>query len=152
MEKFNKIFNNYYKISEKIGTYNSIERFNGKEETNRKSETCLIRVYSKTIYEGLVKNGIVQNKIYSTIFPKIEDKVLFLHFLRGYIDGDGSYCIKKVKGHKYPRISIQAKNKLALQYIVDKLNEDFGIKAYIHKDRECFKFEISRKHDYLQTY
>ena len=150
LKKFNKIFNNYYKISKKIGTYNSIEKLNGKKETNRKSETCLIRVYSKTIYEGLVKNGIVQNKTYSTIFPKIEDKVLFLHFLRGYIDGDGSYCIKKVKEHKYPRISIQGNNNLALQYIVDKLNKDFSIKAYIHKDRECFKLEISRKHDCLK--
>ena len=157
LNKFNSIFNNYYKVTKKIKNYNSIDILNGHEPTNKKSEMCLIRVYSKSIYEGLNKNGIVQNKTYSNIFPKIEDKYLFLHFLRGYIDGDGSYIIKTeqrqyktLKEYKYPKIAIQGNNLNIFEYIVEKLQNDFNIKAHIYKDRKCYKLEVARKNDCLK--
>ena len=57
LNKFNSIFNNYYKVTKRIKSYNSVDILNGHEPTNKKSEMCLIRVYSKSIYEGLNKNA-----------------------------------------------------------------------------------------------
>lgn len=157
LNKFNSIFNNYYKVIKKVGNYNSIEILNGKEPTNRVSEACLIRIYSKSIYEGLIKNGVVQNKTYSNIFPKIEDNVLFLHFLRGYIDGDGSYVIKDVerqyktlKKYKYPQITIEGNNLNMFKYIIERLQNDFNITSRVYKDRKCYKLEIAKKSDCLK--
>lgn len=147
LNKFNKIFNNYYKVSTKIGNYNSIDRMHNRPIANRIYKSCVIRVYSKSIYEGLAKNGIIQNKTNSNVFPKIDDDDLFLHFLRGYIDGDGSYSIKKIKKYKYPRISIESNNKKILEHISKRLKETFNIKSSIHSDKSCFKLEIYKTND-----
>ena len=157
LKKFNKIFNNYYKIQKKIKNYNSVEKLNGRIETNRVGEMCLIRIYSKSIYEGLVKNNIVQNKTCSKIYPRIEDKVLFLHFLRGYIDGDGSYSLittkreySTLKEYKYPSISIEGNNYEMFDYIINKLKNDFDIKANVYPDGTSYKFQIRRQKDCIK--
>ena len=121
--KLNHIFNDYYKITKKMKSLNQIDRFNDNVERNKYSEMCSIRIYSKSIYNGLISNNIVQNKTKSNIFPKINDKKLFLHFLRGYIDGDGSYIIRHIRGNEYPQISIAGNNAYMFEYIIKRLKE-----------------------------
>lgn len=146
LNKFNKIFNDYYNVSKKISNYDSIDICGGRDPRGKVRESCIIRIYSKTICEGLVKNGVVQNKTNSEIFPKIQNKELFLHFLRGYIDGDGSYVVRNNK-YKTPIISIQGNNIHMHNYIINKLDEFFGIKAYVRPDRTSYKLSIRRKTD-----
>lgn len=150
LNKFNSIFNNYYKVTKKIKTYDAIDRLNNKPISNRVGEMCLIRIYSKSICDGLIKNNVVPGKTYSSIYPMINDKKLFLDFLRGYIDGDGSYSIKKVKNHKYPRITIQGNNKECFEYISNRLKKEFNIASSIYSDRQYFKFEIHKTKDCME--
>lgn len=150
LNKINKIFNDYYKIKIKNKTYNAVEKLNNKPITNRPFQTCVIRIYSKKIVTDLENNGIVQNKTNSKIFPKIQDKEMFLHFLRGYIDGDGSYTIRSLKSYKYPQISIAGNNKYIFEYIINKLKEDYGFVSYYYKDRDCYKWQLRRKDDCLK--
>ena len=60
------------------------------EERSYKMNT--FRVCSKKIVEDLIKLGCVQNKSLILKFPSEEQvpKKLWMHFIRGYFDGDGS--------------------------------------------------------------
>lgn len=132
---FNSVFNNYYKIA---------TRKRKSPKTDNIINTCYIRIYSKSIVEDLINNDIVENKSHSSIYPKIDNDELFLHFLRGYIDGDGSYNIKKVKSNNniyyYPRINIACINLECLNYIKARLLK-FGINCYITEG----KLEVNKK-------
>lgn len=51
-----------------------------------------LEVYSKHMCEQLEKYGMPQNKSLILKFPEWLSEDLYSHFLRGYFDGDGSYC------------------------------------------------------------
>lgn len=147
LKKFNSIFNDYYSISTRKRSMNSLDELNNKKQSNRLNETCFIRIYNKKIVNDLIKNNIVQNKTCSKIFPIIENKEMFLHFLRGYIDGDGSYVIdNKNRFH----ITIQGNNKECFEFISKKILDDFNIHCTIRKDRDCWKLCIDRKQEVLE--
>lgn len=147
LNKFNSIFGNYYKISTRKRKMDYVDKLNDRPITNRYAETCLLRIYSKKIVNDLINNGIVQNKTNSNIFPIINDNDMFLHFLRGYIDGDGTYFIDK---KNRIRISIQGNNIECFKFIKEKLERDFNIHSCIIKDRNCWKFYIGRKKEVLK--
>lgn len=125
----------------------SLDILNGNEVSNRLNKTCLIRIYNKEIVNDLIKNNIVQNKTNSDIFPIINDDNMFLHFLRGYIDGDGSYVIDSKNRYI---ISIQGNNKKCFEFISNKLLTSFNIDSYILKDKTGWKFNIRKKDDVLK--
>ena len=147
LEKFNKIFNNYYKITTRARKMDSLDILNGNEVSNRLNKTCLIRIYNKKIVNDLINNNIVQNKTNSNIFPIINNNDMFIHFLRGYIDGDGSYVVDNKNRYI---ISIQGNNKKCFEFISNKLLTDFNISSYISKDRDCWKLNIRKKSDVLK--
>lgn len=147
LHKFNKNFNNYYKVNSKISNYNSLDRLNGQKIRNKQCVNCIIRVYSKSIYLDLLDKNIVQNKSYSEVFPRIEDNTLFLHFLRGYIDGDGTYCFKKNKNKSYPNISILGNNLAIFEFIKEKMEKDFELHSIIYLSNTCYKLSFSRQNE-----
>ena len=51
-----------------------------------------LEFYSSHICKTLEKLGMVQNKSLILTFPTLLDKSLYSHFIRGYFDGDGSFC------------------------------------------------------------
>ena len=53
-----------------------------------------LEVYSKHMCEQLDKLGMHQNKSLILEFPDWLSEDLYSHFIRGYFDGDGSYCYK----------------------------------------------------------
>lgn len=55
-----------------------------------------LTVYSMYMCRTLEKYGVFQNKSLILEFPTWLDKTLINHFVRGYFDGDGSYCHHKV--------------------------------------------------------
>lgn len=62
-------------------------------------------VFNKHICESLITIGMVQNKSLVLEFPNIP-KELYSHFIRGYFDGDGSFCPHYLKNGKFqPLIS-----------------------------------------------
>lgn len=64
---------------------------------------------SKKFKDDLIKQGCTENKSLTIKFPTEEQvpKYLIHHFIRGYIDGDGTYVLKKnvYKGKKKTTIS-----------------------------------------------
>lgn len=57
-------------------------------------------IFNKHICESLVNIGMVQNKSLVLEFPDIH-KELYSHFIRGYFDGDGSFCAHYLKSGKF---------------------------------------------------
>lgn len=53
---------------------------------------CKLLVTSNILAEGLIKHGCVTNKTELLTFPDWLNEDLKIHFIRGYIDGDGSVC------------------------------------------------------------
>lgn len=56
---------------------------------------CKLLVTSNILAEGLIKHGCVTNKTELLTFPDWLNEDLKIHFIRGYIDGDGSVCYWK---------------------------------------------------------
>ena len=95
-----------------------------------KTESCVLRVYSKPLVDDLIANNIDFNKTLSDKFPIVDDNYFF-DYLRGYFDGDG--CIYNNRGRL--RIQIVCAIRNTLDYLKDKLNQ-YGIRTEIYKERE----------------
>ena len=139
-------------FNEEIGGVHKIYRKHKKlricnNENITETDSSVIRVYSNPFVSGLIRNGIDFNKTKSDIFPKVDD-VLFADFLRGYIDGDG--CIHEMKPGILA-VHITGANKLALQYIQDKLLTLYDIHASLYTEAEmkhrlyCFRRDDVRR-------
>jgi hypothetical protein len=67
--------------------------FKDKKYSDRISHTASITVYSKKIYDDLIKHGVSERKTFTLTFPTWMPKNLLRHFIRGYFDGDGSVTL-----------------------------------------------------------
>lgn len=155
LHNINKVFNNHFKITkyERDAT-ETLTKLNGKIYEKKILKMCKIRVFSREIVEDLIKNGVVVNKTKSKEFPIIEDDELFLSFLKGYIDGDGSYLIYtknnvKDKNKKYFKITIAGNNRDFFEHISKRLAK-MDIRSGISKDKESWKFRIDSTYDTIK--
>jgi intein-encoded DNA endonuclease-like protein len=145
LNKFNNSIQGNYEITERKRT----------SDFGRESlvvgETCRIRVYSIKMCEDLINLGIIPQKTYNqTNLPNIPDEYFF-DFLRGYIDGDGTYGIRKKSNYDYfyPVISLVCFNKSVLYLIQDELKKH-DITAYVYDDKNCGKLMVRRKKEVVQ--
>ena len=95
-----------------------------------KNDSDILRVYSKALVLGLMKNGIETNKSQKDAYPTVS-RNLFFDFLRGYIDGDGCFY---TKGNS-TTMHITCSSNAPLLYIRDTLFE-YGIKTVVRKETE----------------
>lgn len=115
---------------------------------------------SNEICKVLTKYGMGANKTYSeNINTKLISNKFFMHFLRGYFDGDGCVCFttgkKQIKGKTYNynnyNWSITSNTKNHLLEIQKRLSHVFDIHANILKDtRGYFLLEVNRKRDFFK--
>lgn len=103
--------------------------FNGYEyDTN----TSRLRVYSKEIVCGLISNGVVANKTYSTEYPKL--LAYKRDFVRGFLDGDG--CITNSnRGNLI--VTFTNANKGFLSYLRDMIFSECGVLGTIYTENDC---------------
>lgn len=87
LRKFNKSIQGNYKITDR---WRSCEISSRDKETLH--HTCVIRVYSRKMYDSLCACGLSQDKSYIVKFPDIEPH-LVRHYIRGYFDGDGCFSV-----------------------------------------------------------
>lgn len=105
------------------------------------SEMCLFRLNRKELVEDLISHNILPNKTYRTEFPVLED-AYFFDFLRGYMDGDGCICIDK-KHHNYPTVSFVGNNFLLLDYIKNKMLNNYSITSSLYKRKDKETYQLS---------
>ena len=77
---------------------------------DKEFKSCELNLYSVKMVEDLIDKGCVPRKSLILTFPSEEvvpDELLF-HFIRGYIDGDGTLCLKwsKARQKYYPSVSL----------------------------------------------
>ena len=86
-------------------------------------------MFSKYMCNSLINIGMVQNKSLVLDFPNIP-KEFHSHFIRGYFDGDGSFCVYYTKENKFqPLITITSTEqfcKATQKILKDNLNIPCG--------------------------
>lgn len=93
-------------ILEKINKLLESERplvfINYKDKNPKWQNQYAISIVNKHMHDSLIKQGVVPNKSLILKFPENLNKELYRHFIRGYLDGDGSIS----KNAKEKRISM----------------------------------------------
>lgn len=121
-----------------------------KKSFNKMSEFCSVNISSKQIVNDLKNNFNFVNKkslIYKP--PTNLPENMMRHFIRGYIDGDGS--IGWHKSNEKPRISICSGSKELLEWIFDNIkknNKNAGNPKIKKRESNLYIVEFSG----LQTY
>ena len=98
---------------------------------------------SEKIKQKLAEYGIVNNKTKTFQFPHNLPKELYIDFIRGYFDGDGTFCM----AGQYHRASLCGYNQQFLQDVVTILKEQYDIPAVkIQKDNRgnTYYFQYSQ--------
>ena len=98
---------------------------------------------SEKIKQKLAEYGIVNNKTKIFNFPYNLPKEFYIDFIRGYFDGDGTFCI----AGQYRRASLCGYNQKFLQDVVDILESQYDIpKVKVQKDNRgnTYYFQYSQ--------
>jgi hypothetical protein len=93
LKKFNKSIRGNYPISDRWRVCSISTK-----DPNKKHHTCVIRIFSLTMYNTLCKLGFSNNKTYDFHIPEIR-KDLIKHYIRGYFDGDGCFTFTNKTFH-----------------------------------------------------
>lgn len=125
LDLLNKELGNKHKISSRKRNIS----FNGYDYV---SECSRIRVYSKQLCNDLMSHNITTDKTNSSLHPSIENDELFIHFIRGFLDGDG--CIYALD-NKLQAVHFTNSNDEFLYYIKYRL-EAFNIKSAVYKEKD----------------
>ena len=86
LRKFNKSINGNYKITDRWRTCPI------SANPDKLNHMCMIRIFSIAMYDSLEKLGFSNNKSYDFFIPNMRND-LVRHYLRGYFDGDGCFCL-----------------------------------------------------------
>lgn len=85
LKKFNKSINGNYKISER-------KRECPISKKNKIIHTCVLRIFSLSMYQDLINIGFSNNKSFDANIPFLSND-LYRHFIRGYFDGNGTVYV-----------------------------------------------------------
>lgn len=108
-----------------------------------------ISIRDKVFLNDLKLLGIVERKSYiNNELPNIEDKY-YLDYIRGYIDGDGSYLVKK-NNHVYIEISIGFANEEFAKKLLNKIFELFNYRFILSKRRTCLTLGLYKQKEVQQ--
>ena len=100
---------------------------------------CRLTIGSKKIVNDLKKLGATQRKSIVAKYPQIKDEY-FIHFVRGYFDGDGSIFYEKKKDKTHIKINITGGEPM-LSYIKDEFKKRFKIDLNLYpirRNKDCF--------------
>lgn len=140
LKKFNKSIG---------GNYQIIDRWKPcliAKDPDKKYHTCIIRIFSITMYNSLVEKGFAKNKSYDFHIPHLR-KDLIRHYIRGYFDGDGCFTFTNKSFH----INFITASKILNDDIAKILKSEgfnFTENNYINSfDTIMYKINIYRQHD-----
>ena len=102
------MFGEKYGISFVSKDYNMLEivksNLKSEHKIGKHGDSFQLQIYNKTLYNDLLNLGGTPRKSLTIQFPKVPDELL-PHFIRGYLDGDGSNFIhidkERTKNNRY---------------------------------------------------
>lgn len=122
------------KFAKVIGFNKEVKTSKATNRTNR----CRLYFNNKHLWTILNSYGCTPNKSLTLTFPKLEiflNKELIKHFIRGYIDGDGSICYRNAAHTDFQLRILGTENFLTTlqqQLPLEKQNK-------LHKDINIFE-------------
>jgi hypothetical protein len=157
LKKINELMTSTYPIKSFISP-NYFKNPNYKKE----SEFCSLRVNSKKIVKDISRFGIVPAKTYGLEFPDwLLNHEFFNHYLRGYIDGDGSFYERKDGSIQFCLVgTAKLLNQLHKKLINDNILYNYWkseVKAKIGKKEKVFGTlqysgeDVKKLYNYLYT-
>lgn len=131
LKKFNKSLSGNYIITDRwrLCTISP--------NSNKLNHTCIMRIFSIIMYNSLETLGFSNNKSYDFMIPHIRND-LVRHYLRGYFDGDGCFCLSnKSFGVSFVTASEKLKNGIIDICKLNNINihdysyiDDYGVTIY----------------------
>ena len=121
-------------------------------DSNKVSRMCSILAYSIHMCESLAKTGCIRNKTYDghLNLVTIPTKELRIHFMRGYIDGDGYISGE----HGRYDMHIVVHNHNIMNSLLRIMVEDFGIIPRIKYEQDAlggaYRMYVSNKRDFFK--
>ena len=147
LEKLNRAIDSTYKVYEKKVTVKG-----------REYDSCSLQITSKPFAANLMKNGIEIRKSLNDAFPSLSSN-LMPHYIRGFMDGDGSIKVAKQKpGKDYVQVSVRfAGGKEFLiklrDYLKKELNCSFAEKSIRRMGKsKAYEFSFSKQKDVINFY
>jgi crossover junction endodeoxyribonuclease RuvC len=122
--------------------------YSGNINYNIKKSSCNLTIRSDEIFDDLKRFNIIPNKTLTYSIPQwMIDHPLSNHFIRGLVDGDGSFYYKKAKDRKIHQLSFNITGtKNTIDTIKDILVKNCNIKENkTHKipKSKSYKLEYS---------
>jgi len=136
LEKFVKEFP-FFTIADYINKY----KYKGLEKT---TDVTIIRSYNKQLFIDLLNLEVKGN------IPTNIPNYLIKHFIRGLIDGDGSY--NKYSGNKPNKLFGMdlCMENITLAKKVGAMLEPIGIHPKYNKDRKIIKLRVRRQNELIK--
>lgn len=101
------------------------------------------------MYDDLKKIGMDENKSFTVRLPKLDDS-LMRHLLRGYFDGDGTFCLT----NKSFYIGFATASKLLSDDLIEylsKLGMHPSVYSYITEfDTTMYRIELHKKTEKIE--
>lgn len=140
LKKFNKSIRGNYQITDRWRIC-SISPY-----PDKKHHTCVIRIFSLTMYNSLVEKGFTKDKSYDCCIPPLRQDII-RHYLRGYFDGDGCLCFTNKSFH----INFTTASKLLSDDVASVLkSNNFNVNENIYVNSfgtTMYKIDIYRTQD-----
>lgn len=129
---------------------------NRKKEKQTYKNQYTLCICDEQIRKSLEKIGLVERKSLICNVPNSElSKDMFIHFLRGYFDGDGSVYITKSKNRNYIRICVIG-TKYFLNFLVDNIKKYSNININkLYQDsitEKIYYLKMGKKNDIKELY
>lgn len=119
LKKLNKSLDGNYRITDRW-------RECTLSKSDKLNHMCILRIFSITMYNALVKHGFTNNKSFDASMPKIS-KELQRHFIRGYFDGNGCISVS----HNYLSVKFCTASVFIKDDIIQILSQnDIAIRDY----------------------
>lgn len=147
-----KDINHLRKLNKSIGgNYKITDRWKKclLSDAQKKHHMCVIRIFSLIMYESLQQLGLHEDKTYNINVPKISSDLL-RHYLRGYFDGDGCFCLTaKSFGVSFITASKSLSNDI--EVILSYLNVSYKMTEYLSEyNTQMYRIYIYKIDDKLK--
>ncbi len=144
LRKFNKSIGGNYQITDRWKSCNISTM-----DKEKKNHTCVIRIFSTTMYNSLNSLGFMNDKSYSIKLPDLSHD-LICHYIRGYFDGNGCLTVTN-KTFKISFITASEDLKNGLVNIIRNLNINIADYSYINKcGTTMYRPDIARISDKIK--